>query len=81
LPKGASPVISSFTTSASSVVAGTPVTLSWTTTGASYLIVTPQVGATRGTSISVTPTATTTYTLIATNEYGRTTQQVTVNVP
>jgi hypothetical protein len=81
LPKGASPVISSFTTSASSVVAGTPVTLSWTTTGASYLIVTPQIGATRGTSISVTPTATTTYTLIATNEYGRTTQQVTVNVP
>jgi len=55
--------------------------LSWSTTGASYLIVTPQVGATRGTSVSVTPTATTTYTLIATNEYGRTTQQVTVNVP
>jgi hypothetical protein len=31
--------------------------------------------------VTVTPTATTTYTLVATNEYGRTTQQVTINVP
>lgn len=81
LPQGASPVISSFTTSASSVAAGTPVTLNWSVTGASYLIVTPEIGATRGTSVVVTPTATTTYTLVATNEYGRTTQQVTINVP
>jgi hypothetical protein len=81
LPQGASPVISSFTTSASSVASGTAVTLSWSVTGASYLIVTPEIGATRGTSVTVTPTATTTYTLAATNEYGRTTQQVTINVP
>jgi hypothetical protein len=81
VPQGASPVISSFTTSASSVAAGTPVTLNWSVTGASYLIVTPEVGATRGTSVTVTPSATTTYTLVATNQYGRTTQQVTVNVP
>jgi hypothetical protein len=80
LPSGASPVIGSFTASASSVSAGTPVTLSWNVTGESYLIVTPQVGPVRGTSVSVTPTATTTYTLVATNEYGRTTQQVTVNL-
>ena len=80
LPSGASPAIGSFTASVSSVSAGTPVTLSWSVTGESYLIVTPQVGPVRGTSVSVTPTATTTYTLVATNEYGRTTQQVTVNV-
>jgi hypothetical protein len=80
LPQGASPTISTFTASASSVASGTPVTLSWSVTGASYLIVTPEIGVTRGTSVVVTPTATTTYTLVATNEYGRTTQQVTVNV-
>jgi hypothetical protein len=80
LPTGAAPVISSFTTSESSVSAGTPVTLNWSVTGASYLIVTPAIGATRGTSVTVTPSASTTYTLIATNEFGRTTQQVTVNV-
>jgi hypothetical protein len=80
VPSGASPVITGFTASVSSVSSGTPVTLSWNVTGESYLIVTPQVGPVRGSSVSVSPTATTTYTLVATNEYGRTTQQVTVNV-
>jgi hypothetical protein len=80
LPTGAAPTISSFTASATSVPAGTPVTLNWSVNGASYLIVTPEIGATRGTSVTVAPTATTTYTLVATNEYGRTTQHVTINV-
>jgi hypothetical protein len=35
----------------------------------------------RDTSATVTPTVTTTYTLYATNQYGRTTATVTVNVP
>jgi len=39
------------------------------------------VGATRNTSAVVYPVNTTTYTLYATNQYGRTTAQVTVQVP
>jgi hypothetical protein len=81
VPQGQAPGIQSFTASPSgSVHAGTPVTLSWSATNASYLIVSPQVGAVRGTSANVTPAATTTYTLYATNEFGRTTATVTVTV-
>jgi hypothetical protein len=80
LPTGAAPVISSFTASANNVVAGTEVTLSWNAVGASYYDVTPQIGATRGTTIVVTPSQTTTYTLNATNEFGRTTSTATVTV-
>jgi len=81
LPTGVAPSISSFSASASTVSAGTTVTLSWNVTGASYLIVTPGVGAIRGTSAVVTPSQTTVYTLNATNEFGRTTSTLTVNVP
>jgi hypothetical protein len=80
LPTGATPVINAFTASSSTVSAGTPVTLQWNVTGASYFDVTPQVGAIRGTSVIVAPTQTTTYTLNATNEFGRTTATVTVTV-
>ena len=48
---GAAPSIASFTASSQSVSAGTPVTLSWNVSGASYLIVSPDVGAVRGTSV------------------------------
>jgi hypothetical protein len=80
VPSGASPVINSFTANAPSVSAGTPVTLSWNVTGASYLIVSPDVGAVRGTSVSVTPSQSTTYALYATNAYGRTTATVNITV-
>ena len=80
VPTGASPQITSFTASANSITSGTSVTLSWQVTGASYVIVAPQVGAVRGSSVSVTPTATTTYTLYATNSFGRTTATVSVTV-
>ena len=80
LPTGATPVISAFTASSSTVSAGAQVTLQWNVTGASYFDVTPQVGAIRGTSVVVTPSETTTYTLNATNEFGRTTSSVTVTV-
>jgi hypothetical protein len=80
LPAGASPSITSFTSSAASVTAGTSVTLSWQVTGASYVIVSPQIGAVRGSSASVTPAATTTYTLYATNVFGQTTSTLTVTV-
>jgi hypothetical protein len=80
VPTGAAPSISSFTANPTTASAGSQVTLSWNVSGASYLIVTPQVGAVRGTSVTLAPTVTTTYTLIATNQFGRTTQTVKVAV-
>ena len=81
IPMGAAPTITSFAASAQSVSAGTPVTLSWTVSGASYLIVSPDIGATRGTSLVVTPSQSTTYTLYATNAFGRSTATVNITVP
>ncbi len=81
IPQGAAPAIASFTASSQSVPAGTPVTLSWSVTGASYLIVSPDIGAVRGTSATVTPSQTTTYTLYATNAFGRTTAAINITVP
>ncbi len=80
-PTGAAPTIGSFTASASHVSSGGSVTLSWTTGSADYVIVTPGPGALRDASVTINPTATTTYTLSATNQFGRTTSTVTVSVP
>ncbi len=80
VPQGAAPSISSFTASSSSVSSGTKVTLNWQATGTSYYVLSPQVGAVRGSNATVTPTQTTTYTLYATNQYGRTQASVTVTV-
>lgn len=80
VPQGAAPTVSSFTASPASVSKGSSSTLSWSVSNASYLIISPQVGAFRGSNITVTPAQTTTYTLYATNQYGRTTATVTVSV-
>ena len=81
LPNGSAPTIASFTASTSNPVsAGTAVTLSWNGSGGSYYIVSPQIGAIRGSSAVVTPSQTTTYTLYATNQFGRTTATLTVTV-
>jgi hypothetical protein len=80
VPTGPPPTISSFMANPPTISAGQSSTLSWNVSGASYEIVSPQVGAIRGTSVSVTPTTTTTYTLYSTNAYGRSTAQVTVTV-
>jgi hypothetical protein len=80
VPTGAAPQITSFTASTSSISAGTPVTLSWQVTGTSYVIVSPDAGAVRGTSVSVTPAHSTTYTLYATNAFGRTKASVSITV-
>ncbi len=80
VPQGAAPGIASFTATTSSG-SGSSVTLSWSVSNAAYVIVSPQVGAVRSTSVSVNPTQTVTYTLYATNQYGRNTATVTVNVP
>jgi Putative Ig domain len=78
-PTGAVPTISSFTASQTTVTAGTPVTLTWTVANDSYDFI-DVLGPVRGGTQTVTPTATTTYTLNSTNQYGRSTMAVTVTV-
>jgi len=78
VPTGAAPTISSFAASPTALSAGASITLSWSVSNAAYLVISPEVGAVRGTSIVVHPTTSTTYTLFATNAYGRTMATVSV---
>jgi hypothetical protein len=80
VPTGPSPTISSFTANPASISAGQPVTLSWSAANSEYNIITPDVGPVRGTSVVITPSATTTYKLETTNQFGRTTKSVKVTV-
>jgi len=81
VPSGAAPQITSFTATANSISAGAQVTLSWVVSGASYVIVSPDVGAVRRASVTVAPAQSTTYTLYATNVFGRTSATVFITVP
>ncbi len=80
VPTGPAPTITSFVANPNTATAGQPVTLTWSTNNASYNLITPQVGPVRGSSIMVIPSATTTYVLDSTNQYGRSTAKVTVTV-
>ncbi len=80
-PTGAAPTVSSFSASAAHVASGGSVSLSWNVSSADYVIISPGFGAVRGTSVTANSTTTTTYKLYVTNQYGRTTATVTVNVP
>jgi len=80
IPSGPSPTISSFSASSVTISSGTAVTLTWQVSGADYIIISPTVGATRGTSASVSPTSTTTYTLYAANAFGQTTSSLQITV-
>jgi hypothetical protein len=80
VPSGAAPQVISFTASSNSISVGTQVTLSWQASGASYVIVSPDAGAVRGGSVVVAPAQSTTYTLYATNAFGRTTATVSITV-
>ncbi len=75
------PVIAFFTADRNAVQPGMPVTLSWRLFGAdaATLSGTGAVSATEGT-VTVSPTATTTYTLEATNSQGSVSQALTVSV-
>ena len=75
------PTISSFTVSDSDIRAGESTTLSWNVSGAGSVSIDGGVGAvpTSG-SAPVSPAATNTYTLTATNAVGSSTAQVTVDV-
>jgi hypothetical protein len=78
-PTGQPPAILSFTASPATVSAGTPVTLTWDTSNDSYDFI-DVLGGVHGGKVVVTPAATTTYTLNATNQYGRSTMTVKVTV-
>ena len=80
VPQGKAPAIASFTATPPTSHAGQPVVLNWSVTGASYFVVSPQVGAVRGNTVTVYPTVTTTYTLDATNQYNRSKKKVTVTI-
>ena len=76
------PTITSFTASPASITAGGSSTLSWVTSGAASVAITPGTftSAAGSGSTSVSPAATTTYTLTATNAAGSATSTATVTV-
>ena len=76
------PVINSFTASPASVTSGASSMLSWATTGATSLAITPGTftSTSASGSTSVSPSATTTYTLTATNASGSTISATKVTV-
>jgi hypothetical protein len=80
VPQGKAPGITSFTATPPVSHSRQPVVLNWTVSRASYFVVSPQVGAVRGSTVTVYPTVTTTYTLNATNQYHRSKKTVTVTV-
>jgi hypothetical protein len=74
------PDIQAFRASPSSIASGSAAILSWTVSGATSVSIAPGVGAVTGTSVAVTPSATTTYVLSATNAGGSSTASVTLTV-
>jgi len=82
-PSGPPPVINAFSASATSVSSGTPVTFTYSVADDSYdyIDILGPVPSGSG-SVTVSPTATQTYTLVSTNAYGRVTSTpITVKVP
>lgn len=76
------PTVSSFSASPASIINGSTTTLSWATSGATGIAITPGTFASTSASGSVvlSPTATTTYTLTATNTTGSATATLVVTV-
>lgn len=74
------PVIQSFGATPASIMTGQSSTLSWQVAGASNLSISPTIGPVSGTSVSVSPAATTTFTLTATNSVGSVSAKTTVTV-
>ena len=82
LKQVAAPTITSFSASPASIINGSTTTLSWATSGATDVAITPGTFASTSASGSVvlSPTATTTYTLTATNTTGTATATLMVTV-
>lgn len=74
------PVISSFTISATDLAANGEAVLRWSASNASTVIIEPEIGPVRGNVMAIHPTASTTYTVYATNHLGRVAKQVKVTV-
>jgi chitodextrinase len=75
------PVISTFSSNPTSIIAGQTGTLSWNVSNATSITVDNGVGDVTGTtSITVRPAATTLYQLTATNSFGSVTAQVSLTV-
>ncbi len=75
-----SPNVLRFEATPAVLAQGESAELSWEVTGAENISIDNGVGEVRGSSVRVSPTATTTYTLTATNERGSTTANTTVAV-
>ncbi len=83
-PSSTLPEIISFTANPGTINQGSPSTLSWLVTGNPAPVVSiSTLGQVSGSSVQVTPSETTTYTLTAENSQGTTSTQatVTVNIP
>ena len=76
----AKPVIASFTATPSTIPPGASSTLAWSVTGADTIEIDPGIGTVTGSSVSVSPAVTTTYTLVATNVAGSSLAHATVTV-
>ena len=74
------PTITSFTATPSSITAGQNSLLSWVVANASSTSINNGIGTVTGTSVTVSPSATTIYTLSAVNPGGTTTANATVTV-
>jgi len=75
------PIITVYSASPASIIAGETSTLTWDIIGAKSINISQSIGgvASKGTTV-VTPSETTVYTLIAANDYSSVTESVTVNV-
>jgi len=82
LTAASAPVINSFTATPASITSGADSTLTWSTTAATSIAISPGTFASTSASgsTSVAPAATTTYTLTATNTAGSTKATVLVTV-
>jgi hypothetical protein len=74
------PTITSFTASPANITPGDSSTLTWSVSDADTLSINQDIGTVTGTSMTVSPTTTTVYTLTATNSAGSVNNSVTVTV-
>lgn len=80
VPAGTKPTIAAFAASPTTVTTGGTTTLSWSVSNAVQVAISPNVGTVTGSSVVVTPLATTTYVLTATNPNGSVTKSAGVTV-
>jgi hypothetical protein len=74
------PVISTFSASAATIIDGQSSSLQWSVSGATSLSIDQGVGTVTGSSVSVKPSKSTTYTLTATNAAGSSSASFTLTV-